>query len=162
MADDYEEVYDLEAMADDELRELIVQKLREDGDLDLDLIDVRVETGQVRLEGRVGTEQESRQAEQIVTDVLGITNATNELVVDELMRGERSEAADVAAMEDLRAEPALGEGGHRTADTAEHLLADTEHEQFGTSDPKEAIERGFSYNPPTRPLQDGSHSEETH
>jgi hypothetical protein len=162
MARDFEEVYDIEDMDDDELRELVIQKLNESADWDADLVDVRVDEGHVQLEGRVGTEQELQQIEQIVTDVLGISELTNDLVIDELVRGERSAAADEAAVEDARAEPVLGEGGHRTADTADHLMADTDADQFGTADPKEATERGFSYNPPQRPTQEGIRSRETH
>lgn len=162
MAKDFENVYDLEDMDDRELHDLVVQKLSESGDLDVDRIEVRVEDGRVLLEGRVGTEQELQQIEQVVTDVLGIVDTTNDIVVDELVRGERSGAADVAAVEDARAEPALGDGGQRTSDTADHLMADTESDQFGTGDPGAATERGFSYNPPTGPTQEGSRSRETH
>jgi hypothetical protein len=162
MAKDFEEVYDLEDMDDDEIRELIVQKLDESTDWDGDRVEVRVEEGHVLLEGRVGTEQELQQIEQLVTDVLGITNTTNDIVIDELVRGERSAAADEAAAEDSRAQPALGEGSQRTSDTADHLMANTEADQFGSGDPKQAIERGFSYNPPTGPTQEGSRSRENH
>ena len=55
------------------------------------------------LTGRVGTEQEIQQVEQILLDVIGITEVSNELVVDELRRGERSEAADEAWAEDYAA-----------------------------------------------------------
>jgi hypothetical protein len=162
MTRDFEDVYDLDDMDDDEVRDLIRQKLTESGEVDVARVDVTVEGGHVLLEGRVGTEQEVEFVEHVVTDVLGIPDTTNEIVVDELVRGERSEAADEAAVEDARGEPVLGEGGHRTSDTADHLMANTEHEQFGTADPKESAERGFSYNPPKRPTQEGVRSRETH
>lgn len=39
-------------------------------------------------------------------------------------------------------------------------MRDTASELSGTSDMGEAIERGFSYNPPTEPVQEGSWSKE--
>jgi hypothetical protein len=139
-----------------------VQKLDESTDWDGDRVEVRVEEGHVLLEGRVGTEQELQQIEQIVTDVLGLHDVSNDIVVDPLVRGERSQAADIAATEDARGAPILGEGAHNTSDTAAHLVDDTEHEHFGTSDPREATERGFSYNPPDGRTQEGTRSRENH
>lgn len=162
MAGDFENVYNLDDMSDEEIRDLIAQKLDEGDDWDAELISISVDNGHVYLDGRVGTEQELAQIEQIVTDVIGITDATNDIVVDELVRGERSEAADVAAAEDARATPVLGDGEHRSSDTADHLMSKTEGDQYGTSNPKEAIERGLSYNPPEGPTSDGIHSRESH
>jgi hypothetical protein len=162
MAGDYEDVYDIEEMDDGELRDLILQKLEEEAAVDLERLEIRVADGNVTLEGRVGTERELQQIEQVVSDMLGISDAHNDVVVDELVRAERADAADEAAAEDAAADAPLGEGGHRTSDTADHMLADTEHDQFGTSNPQEATERGFSYNPPQRPEQEGTRSEERH
>jgi len=160
MARDYEDVHGLDSLPDDDVRDLIAQRLGEADDIDSERIEVRVDAGHIYLEGRVGTEQELQVAEQLVTNIAGSESVTNELVVDALVREQRSEAADIAAAEDAAADPALGEGGHRTSDTAEHLLDDTERDLYGTRNPKEAIERGFSYNPPEGPVQEGSRSEE--
>ena len=56
----------------------------------------------------------------------------------------------------------LGEEGRQTDPQAEHLLEDVEGEQFGTHDLQQAISRGEAYEPPDRPIQDGSWSEENH
>ena len=121
-----------------------------------------MDAGHIYLEGRVGTEQELQAIEHTVTNIAGGDSVTNELMVDALLRGEAAAAADVAAADADAAEPALGGGGHNTSDTAAHLLDDAEHDMYGTRDATEAIERGFSYNPPDGPIQEGSRSEENH
>jgi hypothetical protein len=162
MARSYEDVHDIDSMPDDDVRDLILQRLGESDDHDTSMVEVRVDAGHIFLEGRVGTEQELQAVEQIVTAIAGDEAVTNELVVDSLVRAEQNEAADIAAMEAAAADPPLGEGGHRTSDTADHLLDDEEGELYGTRSTTEAIERGLSYNPPDGPLQEGSRSEERH
>lgn len=162
MANDYEGVFDLEDQDDDELRELVFQELREAGNLDLDLIDVEVRNGRVCVSGRVGTEQESQEIEQVLTDVLRVENYSNELVIDELVRGERSEAADDALAEEFAADPPLGPGNRRTSDTAEHLIPDTGAELYGTRDVQEAVGDGTAWTPPDRPIQEGTWGQENH
>src|SRR5688500_16565294 len=162
MASDFENLHDVENLSDDELRELVQQQFREIPDVDAELVDVSVEGGTVRLSGRVGTEQELQQFEHELTDVLGVSRVNNELVVDELVRGERSEAADYAAAEAADADPQWGNGARRTEDSAKHLLGDTSAELYGTRDPQEATEGGLSYEPPDRPIQEGTQSRENH
>lgn len=159
MAKDYEDLYDIENMSDDELKDLVLQQLSEYPQLDVDLIEVYVKNGGVRLAGRVGTEQEIQLAEQVITDTLGVTEFTNELVLDELVRGERSEAADEANADE--ADLALQAGGARarTSDEAAHLMENLDAEQFGTTDVQEAIERGTAYEAPEVPPQMGSERE---
>lgn len=151
MTRDYENVDGLESMSDQELAERIRQEFRDTPALDPDLVDVRVEEGRVTLTGRVGTEGELQVFEHVVTDVLGIKEIVNEIVVDELVRATASEAADTT---ERRAD--------RTSDTAEHLQADIAAEQFGTDDVGEAIERGHTYEPPPGPIQEGTESRELH
>jgi hypothetical protein len=160
MAEDFEDLYDLENMGDDELKDLVLQELSEYPELDVDLIEVSVRDGKVTLQGRVGTEAEIQQAEQVLTDVLGIDNISNELVLDEITRGERSEAADEAWAEDLAASTQMASEGPRTSDEAAHLMEDLDAEQFGTDVPQEAVERGTTYEPPDRPVQEGSSREQ--
>jgi hypothetical protein len=162
MPRDFEDLYDLENLDDSDLYDLIVQEISEYPDLDPDLIDVDVEEGFVTLTGRVGTEQELQQIEFILSDVLGIANYSNELVIDSLMRAEYPPGADDAVVEDEEVEAQLGEEGRQTDPQAEHLLEDVEGEQFGTHDLQQAISRGEAYEPPDRPIQDGSWSEENH
>jgi len=162
MTDDYEDLFDIEDQDDDELRDLVYQELREAGGLDLDLIDVDVRDGRVRVSGRVGTEQEWQQIEHVLTDVLRIEDISNEIVIDELVRGQRPEAADEEVAEEYAADPMLGRGALRTDDSAAHLMPDTAAELFGTRDPQQAISEADAWNPPDRPIQEGTWSQEEH
>ncbi|MGH7480807.1 MAG: BON domain-containing protein, partial [Longimicrobiales bacterium] len=153
MRRDFEDLYDLDDLSDQELEELIRQKLEERDELDADAVDVAVKNGRVHISGRVGTEEEIQEIEQILDDDLGVSNYVNDVIVDETTRAEHSEAADVTRVEDAAVEDELGERGKRTEDTAEHLLPDTEGELYGTHDMQKAVERGESYNPPDRPPQ---------
>jgi hypothetical protein len=101
-------------------------------------------------------------AQAIVTDVLGLREVANELVIDELVRGQYSEAADEAATEDAEAEAMLGERANQTEDTADHLQENLRSDLYGTQDIQEAIQDGRSYNPPPGPIQEGHWSEEDH
>ena len=162
MTDDYEGIFDIESQDDDELRDLVYQELRETGGLDVDLIDVEVRDGRVCVSGRVGTEQERQQIEQVLTDVLRVEDISNEVVIDELVRGEYSEAADDEVAEEFTSDPLLGRGARRTEDSAAHLLPDTSSELYGTRDIQQAIGDASAWTPPDRPLQEGTWSEEEH
>jgi hypothetical protein len=84
-------------MDDGDLKSLIEQELAEYPKLDPEDVEVVVSNGQVTLEGRVGTELEFQAVEHVVTDLLGNKDVRNDMLVDELRRGEQSEAADYAA-----------------------------------------------------------------
>jgi len=161
---DYEDLYDLDNLDDDEIYDLILQQFEEYGEIDPDLVDVRVENGFITLGGQVGSEHELQLVEQILTDVLGIQNYSNEVVIADLARGEMSEAADEARFEVDAAElvSPLGEGDDRTDPQATHLLENIPGELYGTHDLQRAIEQGQAYEAPDRPLQEGSWSEEDH
>ena len=152
--------YELENMSDDELAEYVLQELREYPELDVDLIEVSASDGAVTVSGRVGTEQEAQQVEHVLTDVLGVREVVNEIVIDEIVRGERSEAADDAWVEDAAGNPHLATGTIRTSDEAEHLTENLAAEQFGTQDPQQATARGTAYEPPDRPVQEGTSREQ--
>ena len=164
MAREYDDIHDIANLDDGELKDLVLQELREYPDIDVDLVEVNVDQGQVRLSGRVGTEQEVQTVEQVITDVLGINNVQNELVIFDAVRGQRSEAADEAAVEEMEADAqfAAGGGATVTSDTAQHLVEDLEAEHFGTHNAQEAVERGTSYEPADRAIQQGSYSIEDH
>jgi hypothetical protein len=98
----------------------------------------------------------------VLTDVIGVRDVANEIVVDELVRQEQPEAADDANAALYTSEGGARGGADRTEDSAEHLLGDTVADQYGTSDAGEAIERGHSYNPPDGPVQEGTWSREDH
>src|SRR4028118_268974 len=88
MARDYEDFSSTDDLDDDELRQLVRDRLGEHPELDLDDISVVVDQGTARLEGRVGTEAELRMADHVLTDVVGVVDYDNSLVVDALRRVE--------------------------------------------------------------------------
>jgi hypothetical protein len=162
MAEDYEDIPDIDSLNDDELRALIEEQLQDYPELDTDLVEFRVADGRVTLTGRVGTERELQQFEAVLTDVIGLRDVENELVIDELVRADYSEAADEASAQLAAEKGSTGGGADRTEDSAEHLMQDTAAEQYGTDDMREAIERGYAYDPPDRPIQEGTRSRENH
>lgn len=161
MAGDFEDLYDIESMTDEELTALVRESLDEHPELDATGLDLRARDGTVRLAGRVGTEAELQIIEHVLTDVIGVPKVRNELVVDELVRQQQPDGADRANARVYGAGSASG-GANRTEDSAEHLLEDTAAELYGTDDPAEAIERGHSYNPPDAPIQEGIRNRENH
>lgn len=162
MAEDYENVYDLDDLSDRELHALIREHFRDTPDVDARDVDIEVDEGVVTLSGRVGTEREYQIFEHVVTDVIGVASVNNDLVIDELVRGSQSEAADVAANRRM-ADTTDSDGvDDESSDSADHLMDDVRGEQYGTRDVTEAIERGFSYNPPDGPIQEGSDSRDQH
>ena len=162
MAKGFDDVYDVRAMEDGELRELIEELLREETAVDADGIEVFVRAGTVRVRGRLGTEDEVEAVERLLLDRLGIENLENELVVDELVRKTLSEAADVAAVEEDRASFGRSSRVERTDPEAAHLLDDVEGELYGTDDLQRAVEQGEAYTPPDAPHEEGSRSRERH
>ncbi len=162
MERDFENMNDVDNLDDRELKDLIIQELKEFGDIDSDLVDVQVAQGIVTLSGRVGTEQEFQEIGHVVTDLLGLERVTNEMVIDELMRHEAPEAADDAAAEERDSDPILGKRTNVTEDSASHLVEDLDAEMYGTRDVKRATEEGLSYEPPEGPMQEGSLSGENH
>ena len=160
MADDYEDLYDIESMTDEEIEALVREQLDDHPDLDTARLDLTVDEGLVRMEGRVGTEAELQIIEYVLTDVIGV-QVHNDLVVDELVRQQQPEGADTANAR-LYGDGQAHGGADRTEDTAEHMLSDTAAEQYGTDDMGEAIERGQTYNPPDTPVQEGIRSRENH
>ncbi|MFW5951111.1 MAG: hypothetical protein ACOC3J_00505 [Gemmatimonadota bacterium] len=161
MADDFEGTINLDQMDDDDIGELVRQRLDEDAGFNVDTVEVEVRRGLVKVEGRVGTEGERQHVEQVLT-ALGATDYENNVVVDENTRAQRADAADDALVEDQAAPAPLGESGTATSDTAEHLQRNEAEELYGTRDPKKAIEEGKSYTPPEGPTQEGIGGDEQH
>lgn len=163
MAQDFDELFfDFENMTDDEIYDAVMQQLEEYPGIDPGWMDVAVRDGHVTLSGRVGTDGEKQVAEKVIVETLGITRFTNELVVDELVRGDVPEAADEAAAYEAEVDDHLGGRPSNQSDTAAHLVDDLETQTFGTRDMQQAIEEGTAYEPPDRPMADGYGSEENH
>ena len=156
MAHDFENTDDIEDLSDAELRSVVRDRLAQHRGLDIDEIDVHVEQGVVQLSGRVGTEAERRVAEHVVTDVLGIADVDNQLIVDALRRAESAEAVDEhLADEEDRAGLLLGDRPVPLSPEAEHLHEDLDSRLFGTTDVQNAIGRGTAWIPPESPTPEG-------
>jgi hypothetical protein len=156
MAHDYENIHDIESLNDGELKELVISQLRENRSVDVDDINVHVEKGRVRLIGRVGTEGEVRVAERLLTDVLGISNVSNELMVDALRRAESPMAIDEHLASEARNEGLLlGDREVPFSRESEHIEEDLGARLYGTTDVQQSIEEGTPWNPPTDPTPEG-------
>jgi hypothetical protein len=156
MAGDFEDLHDIENLSDRELRDLVREHLEASTALDIDDITVRVEEGCVILEGRVGDAGEDQVAEHVLTDVLGITNFQNNLVVDEIRRAVSPEAIDDHLAEEDRTEGLLlGDRAVSLSDEAAHLADSPETESEGTTDFRKSIETAEPWIPPESPTPEG-------
>jgi hypothetical protein len=156
MAEDFSRIHDFDRMTDDEIYDLVVQQLREYPEVDVDDVEVQVRDGHVTLAGRVSSDREVQVARAAVVDLLGVERFTSDLVVDELRRGMAPEAADDAVAADRETEDQLGEEDPNQSDTAQHLDEDLSSQMYGTRDVQQAVEEGATYEPPDRPVSDGS------
>jgi hypothetical protein len=77
----------------------VIEHLQARSNLDADDISVIVRDGCVTLEGRVGTDDEVQVAGEVLDDLLGLENISNNLIVDPLRRGETPFAASEPALE---------------------------------------------------------------
>jgi len=156
MARDYEDVHDIDDLSDDELRGLVREHLAADSALDIDDLSIQVESGHVILEGRVGTDEERRIAEHIVTDVLGLEDYENNIFVDPVRRATSPEAADDnLAEEDATEGRLLGDRPISVSREDENRREDEEAQLYGTTDVGHAIEEGTAWIPPEAPTPEG-------
>lgn len=161
MAGDYEGMFDLDGMTDDEVQGLVRQLLQEYDTIDADNVLARVRDGVLHVSGRVGTESERRIVDHVITDVVGLREFVNDLVVDPIRRDTEPEAADdhLADVEARGEDQLGGTDAINTEPTAEHL----EHQDpeslnarlYGTHDVGRAIREGTSYEPPDTPTPEG-------
>jgi hypothetical protein len=161
MTRDFEDIFRLDDLSDDELRALVREQLADYETVDADNILVTATNGEVVLAGRIGTEEERRVAERILSDVIGLKRYRNDLVVDEIRRDEEPEAVDehVAESRERHGAP-LGRIPENIADEAAHLDEDLDARMYGTHDVQSAIERGTAWNPPDEPTPEGFEQEE--
>ena len=158
MEKDYEDIDEIDELTDGELRALIRDRLEEQVAFDPNDVEVSVRGGVVTLSGRVGTEQELRIVEHVVTDLIGIKEVKNNLVVDPIRRAESPTAADEHLVdEELHEGILLGERPGNQDPEAEHLHEDIRAELFGTTDVQESIEEGIPWNPPDGPTPEGAY-----
>ena len=157
MEKDYEDIRDIDHLNDGELRAMVRDELEMQLAFDPDDVDVSVNSGVVRLSGRVGTDEELRIVERVVTDVVGVNKIKNELFVDPIRRAESPEAIDEHLVdEELHQGLLLGDMPRPDNPEAEHLRENIRSELFGTTDVREAIEGGIPWNPPDGPTPEGT------
>jgi hypothetical protein len=156
MARDFEDLNNIEQLDDRELRGMIREHLAAHNGLDIDDITVEVKNSVVTLCGRVGTEAERRIADHILTDVLGITDFANELVIDPIRRAESPMDIDEhLAEEDRDAGLLLGDRAVPLSRESEHLADLPGPDLEGTTDVQESIERATGWVPPEGPTPEG-------
>src|SRR5262245_18467456 len=152
MANDFEHIHDVDDLDDRELLDLIRDQLRAHHGLDADYITVKLDGGRVALEGRVGTDYERRVAEHVLTDVLGLTDVTNDLVVQAIHRAESPlEIDDHLSEEDRESGLLLGDRPVPLSPEAEGAEEDLDARLFGTTDIGKAIADGTPWVPPESP-----------
>jgi hypothetical protein len=156
MADDYDNTDDLQNMTDDELKRMVMAELRDQNAFDADDVELTVSNGAVTVSGRVGTEEELRIIDHVLTDVIGLSDVTNELVVDENRRAVSPEAIDEhLADEDKHGGLLLGDVPRPFSPEAEHLADVGSEDSAGTHDVQESIEGAEPWIPPESPTPEG-------
>lgn len=158
MAQDFENVFDLDDLNDAELRGLVRDQLSKYDTLDVDNILIHAKNGHVTLSGRVGTEPERQIADHVLSDVIGLESFTNDLVVDPVRIDEEPEAADeqVALAQERGEGPILGGTDTNATDPEEEFVRDNDDAAlFGTHDVRSAIENGVPWVPPDEPTPEG-------
>jgi hypothetical protein len=153
---DYEDMMETDELSDNELRALLRDTFDQQLAFDPEDVEVFVRDGVVSLSGRVGTEEELRIVERVVTDVVGLKTVRNNIVVDPIRRAESPEPIDEHVVdEELHEGLLLGDSARSEDPEAEHLHEDLRAELFGTTDMQEAIEGGIPWNPPDGPTPEG-------
>ena len=156
MARDFEDINNIEQLDDRELRGVIRDHLAAHNGLDINDITVEVKDGAVTLNGRVGTEGERRIADHILTDVLGINDFANELVIDPIRRAESPMDIDEHLAEEDRDDGLLlGDRAVPLSPEAAHLADVPGPDLEGTTDVQESIERAAGWVPPESPTPEG-------
>ena len=155
MANDFENLHNIRDLDDRELRDVVRSHLRAHNGLDADYITVHVNDGTVILDGRVGTDNERRVAEHVLTDVLGLT-VQNDLVVQAIHRAESPMDIDDHLAEEERAEGLLlGDRPVSLDPEAESVEEDIDAALYGTTDVGKAIAEGTAWIPPESPTPEG-------
>ena len=153
---DFENIHDISDLNDRELRDVVRSHLRAHNGLDADYITVLVHDGAVTLEGRVGTDYERRVAERVLTDVLGVSSVTNQLVVQAIHRAESPLDIEEHLVEEERTEGLLlGDRPVQLSPETEGAEDDLDARLHGTSDVGRAIADGLTWIPPESPTQEG-------
>jgi hypothetical protein len=155
---DYEDVFGLGGLSDEELRGLVRTQLSEHDTVDLDSVVVHARDGHVTLSGRVGTEEERRIVDHMLTDVIGLAAFTNDIVIDQVHRDMEPEAADEQVADAIATgEDELGGSDldNRESEDEERMADDDDAPLFGTHDVRSSVENGVPWVPPDEPTPEG-------
>lgn len=156
MARDFENLHDIGELDDRELRDLVREQLSQHGALDIDDITVTAQDGHVVLAGRVGTDGERRIAEHVLTDVIGVSDFSNEIVVDPIRRAVSPMAVDEHLVDEAqRAGTLLGDMPVPLSPEADHLADEADEDLTGTTNYEDVMENGLTWNPPESPTPEG-------
>jgi hypothetical protein len=156
VADDFDNSDEIQNLSDAELKRYILDEFRSQKAFDVNDIVVDVNDGAVRLTGRVGTEEELRIVDHVITDVIAVRNVSNEIVIDEIRRAESPEAIDEhLADEEEHGGLLLGDVARPLSPEAEHLADLSPDDSFGTHDVQESIESAEPWIPPESPTPEG-------
>ena len=158
MAQDFENVFDLDDLSDAELRDLVREQLAQDVAIDVDGILVHVKDGYVTLSGRVGTEGEKQIADHVLSDVIGLETYSNDIFVDPIRRDEVPEAADDAVAHAASSSDESLLGGSDLSDTDDEAQRASDNDDaslFGTRDIESVMENGVPWIPPNEPTPEG-------
>jgi BON domain len=153
MARDFEEGF--ENLSDEELRDIVRERLVEHKMIDIDDVTVDVTGGFVTLQGRVGTDAERQVADHVLTDLLGLHRFRNDIFIDPNRRAASpAPIDDHLAEQDKEAGLLLGDKPIPLSPEAEHL-ADRYRDEDGTTDVSRAIRDATSWIPPESPTPEG-------
>lgn len=156
MADDFDNSDEIQNLSDDELKRYILDELRTQKAFDVNDITVYVKEGAVRLAGRVGTEEELRIIDHIMTDLIPVRTLDNQLVIDEIRRAQSPDAIDEHIVdEEEHSGLLLGDVARPLSPEAEHLADMGSDDSEGTHDVQESIESAEPWIPPESPTPEG-------
>ena len=156
MADDFDNTDEIRNLSDDELLRLVRDELGAQKAFDIDDLELAVAGGALTVSGRVGTEEELRIVDHVLTDVIGVTDVTNNLVVDEIRRATSPEAIDEhLADEEEHGGLLLGDVPRPFSPEAEHLADMGPDDSMGTHDVRESIEGAEPWIPHESPTPEG-------
>ena len=156
MAEDFENVFDLDDLSDEELRGLVRDQLAQQNQLDADNSLVTAKDGVVTLSGRVGTEMAKQVADHVLSDVVGLEDYANDLFVDPIRRDLEPEAADEQVGHVLgREEETLLGGTDVDAASTEVANDSIDSAIYGSHDYGRVMEDGVPWIPPDGPTPEG-------
>jgi len=160
MADDFDNTDEMQNLSDDELVEYVRTQLKEQPMLDGDSLGIGAKDGRVIVTGTVGTEEELRILDHVLTDTIGLTDVQNNVVMDELYRAESPEAMyEHLVDEEEHSGLILSDASLPFTAESEHLAdmpeIDSLEDPGGTHEVIKAVEEGEPWIPPEGPTPEG-------